>query len=101
MHKITLNDGTVLDNLELNGNNYISNQVIENVVFEDNLDEITFFDGENTKTQQDMKLISNVVMDGKSWFILAEKTKEEKEKELLQARIADLEMLLLMQEGVI
>ena len=29
MYKIKLNDGTVLENLELNGNNYISENVVE------------------------------------------------------------------------
>ena len=36
MYKITLANGTVLDNLELNGNNYISSRIIENDVFENN-----------------------------------------------------------------
>ena len=37
MYKITLADGTVLENLELNGNNYIAEGVIEDSVFEGNL----------------------------------------------------------------
>ena len=38
MYKITLADGTVLENLELNGNNYIAEGVIEDSVFEGNLE---------------------------------------------------------------
>ena len=34
MYKITLADGTELENLELNGNNYIAEGVIEDSVFE-------------------------------------------------------------------
>ena len=35
--KITLQDGTVLANLKLNGNNFISDTIIETSIFEDNL----------------------------------------------------------------
>jgi len=100
MYKIILADGTIIDNLELNGNNYISSQIIGDSVFENNLDEITVFDGENTQTQKDIKLINNVVVDGKSWFILTAKTQEEKEKEELTGVIDDL-VSLLVAKGVV
>ena len=35
MYKITLHDGTVLDDLELNGNNFISEKVIDDSVYSD------------------------------------------------------------------
>ena len=37
MYTIKLYDGTVLDNLELNGNNFISDTIIPDTVFENNL----------------------------------------------------------------
>ena len=83
MYKITLNDGTELTNLELNGNNYISNTVIENSVFENNLDTVTITDGEVTETYKDMQLMSNLEHNGKSWFVIAEKSQEQKEREAL------------------
>ncbi len=82
MYKITLEDGTELKDLELNGNNFIANTVIEDEVFEDNLGKITITDEEgNIEEQKDMKLVANRVIDGKSWFILAEKTRADKERE--------------------
>ena len=83
MYRITLNDGTVLDDLELNGNNFISEKVIDDAVFSGNLDTVTISNGETTETYTDMKLLSNRVDGGKSWFVLGEKTAQEKAMERL------------------
>lgn len=87
MYKITLHDGTVLDKLELNGNNYISPKVIEDSVFSGNLATVTITDGKTTETFTDMKLMSNRVEGGKSWFVLGEKTAQEKNMERLVAAL--------------
>ena len=42
---------------------------------------------DGTQTYQDMKLVQ-ISKVGKSWFILAEKTAEEKQKELAAAALA-------------
>lgn len=83
MYKITLHDGTVLDNLELNGNNFISEKVLDDSVFNGNLDTVTISNGETTETYTDMKLLSNRVDGGKSWFVLGEKAEQEKTMERL------------------
>ena len=83
MYQITLHDGTVLDELELNGNNFISEKVIDDSVFSGNLDTVTISNGETTETYTDMKLLSNRVDGGKSWFVLGEKTEQEKAMERL------------------
>ena len=83
MYQITLHDGTVLDELELNGNNFISEKVIDDSVFNGNLDTVTISNGETTETYTDMKLLSNRVDGGKSWFVLGEKTAQEKAMERL------------------
>ena len=88
MYKITLNDGTVLDDLELNGNNFISEKVIDDSVFSGNLDTVTISNGETTVTYTDMKLMSNRVDGGKSWFVLGEKTAHEKDMERLVAALS-------------
>ena len=90
MYTIKLYDGTVLDNLILNGNNFISDKIIPDDIFTDNLNEVEISDGENTQIYQDMALVANRVIDGKSWFILAEKTPEQKEKEEFENNIADI-----------
>ena len=94
MYSIKLNNGTILTNLILNGNNFISDKIIPDDIFTDNLNEVEISDGENTQIYQDMALVANRVIDGKSWFILAEKTPEQKEKEALEAMITDLQLAL-------
>lgn len=84
MYTITLNDGTKLTNLELNGNNYIAEGVIKDSVFNGNLAKVTITDGKTTETYEDMVLISNRVDGGRSWFILGEKTAQEKAAEKIE-----------------
>ena len=83
MYKITLADGTVLDKLELNGNNYIAGRVLEDAVFEGNLATVKITDGKETETFTDMLLLSHRVVNGKSWFVLGEKSDQQKAMERL------------------
>ena len=84
MYKITLADGTVLKNLELNGNNYIAEGVIDDAVFKDNLATVTITDGETAETFTDMILMSNIVRDNRSWFVLGEKSAQQKAMERME-----------------
>jgi len=85
MYKITLSNGNTLKNLELNGNNFISAEIIEDSVFEGGLDTVIISEGKNHETHTDMVLVCNRVIDGKSWFILSEKTEEQKSRERVAA----------------
>lgn len=87
MYKITLANGTALENLELNGNNYIAEGVIEDSVFEGNLDTVTITDGDTTESYTDMQLLSNRVEDGHSWFVLGEKSAQQKAMEQIEKLI--------------
>ena len=92
MYKITLNDGTTLENLELNGNNFIAAAVVDDAVFKDNMAAVTITDMESGSTEQieDGVLLSNIVRDGKSWFVLGQKTPEQKAIEARDKEIAEL-----------
>ena len=95
MYTITLADGTQLNNLELNGNNYIAPQLIDDSVFANNLSAVTVSDGATTEIFEEMVLIQNTTYgDGKSWFILSPKTDQEREKEALNAEITSLQLAL-------
>ena len=85
MIKIILNNGNEINNLTLNGNNYISDNTLLNDIFADGLSIVTVVDGDISTEYKNMKLIQNIVLDGKSWFILAEKTEEEILKERLKS----------------
>lgn len=88
MYKITLADGTVLKNLELNGNNYIAEGVIDDAVFKDNLAIVTITDGKTTETYEDMVLLSHRVDGGRSWIVLGEKSAQEKAMERINAMLS-------------
>jgi len=90
MYTIKLNDEIIISNLVLNGNNFISDKIISDDIFTNNLDKVEISDGESTRVYNDMMLVANRVIDGKSWFILMEKTPEQKEKEALEAIITDI-----------
>lgn len=90
MYTITLADGTTLRNLELNGNNFIAEGVIDDSVFENNLGTVIITDGETTETLVDMRLMSNRVDGGRSWFILGEKSEQQKKEETMARDMAEM-----------
>lgn len=96
MYKITLADGTKLENLELNGNNYIAEGVVDDSVFKDNLATVTITDGTETTTYEDMVLLSHRVDGGRSWIVLGVKSEKEKQEEATARKIAELEQAMTM-----
>lgn len=90
MYEITLSNGTRLENLVLNGNNYISETIIPDSAFDGGLDTVTISDGETEKTYSDMVLLNNRIEDGKSWFILEEKTETQKKEEALNKYLEEI-----------
>ncbi|MDD7175804.1 MAG: hypothetical protein PUH70_12165 [Clostridiales bacterium] len=88
MYTIILGDQTEITNLELNGNNFISEQIIPDETFsEDKLTHVIIRGENGFQEFHDMVLLANRIIDGKSWFIIAEKAEEMKREE----RIAELE----------
>ena len=94
MYKLTLEDGSVLDGLELNGNCYISDENISETLFTGNLGTVEVFDGENTEVHHNMVLARLWVDSGKTWIALGDKTEQEKHTEQMDATITDLQLAL-------
>lgn len=93
IYKITLADGTVIDNLTINGNNFISNETIEASIFEANCCPVTINDGTSDEVHENMELVQVTSVEGKSWFVL----RDISEKELEQAKMkSDIEYLAMM-----
>ena len=86
--KVTLADGTSLDGLDLNGNNYISSTAVTEDTFTGKLSSVTIEGPDGTQTYQDMKLVQISKVGKSYWLILAEKTAEEKQKELAATALA-------------
>lgn len=92
MYKITLADGTTIENLELNGNNFIAAAVVDDAVFKDNMATVTITNLEDGTAEQieDGVLLSNIVRDGCSWLVLGQKSAEQKAMEARDKEIAEL-----------
>lgn len=92
MYKITLADGTTLENLVLNGNNFIAQTAVDDAVFKDNMASVTITHLEDGTAEQieDGVLLSNIVRDGKSWLVLGQKSAEQKAEEARDKEIAEL-----------
>ena len=80
--------GGALDGLDLNGNNFISSTAVTEDTFTGKLSSVTIEGPDGTQTYQDMKLVQISKVGKSYWFILAEKTAEEKQKELVAAALA-------------
>ena len=88
MYKITLADSTMLENLVLNGNNFIAQTAVSDAVFKDNMATVTITNLEDGTVEQieDGVLLSNIVRDGCSWIVLGEKTPQQKAEERSEER---------------
>ena len=92
--KITLADGTSLDGLDLNGNNYISSIAVTAETFAGKLSSVTIEGPDGSQVHEDMKLIQITKVGKKYWFILADKTAEGKQKEATDARMTEMEQVM-------
>lgn len=85
MYTMTLSDGTKLENLELNGNNWISSSKLTEKDFEGKLVKVSATDREHTYSFENALLVQIMEIENKYWFILREKTREEKMEESITA----------------
>lgn len=88
IYKITLADGTVINNLHLNGDNFISREPIDKGVFENNCSPVIINDGYADDRHSHMKLIQiTEPFEGEYWFVLCDVSDEELIREVCQAGI--------------
>lgn len=88
-YSVTLSDGTKLDNLALNGNNFVSSTKLTEDNFKDKLSKVTITDDDGkAKDYTDMVLVQVTQVGDESWFILGEKAQDDVSK--LQSAVAAL-----------
>ena len=95
IYKITLSDETVLDNLRLNGNNFISSSEIDESVFDGNCSIVTINDGEKDEVPMNMELVQITKVNDKYWFVLREVPETELGFVKMQS---DIEYIAMMSE---
>ena len=87
-YTITLADGTVLDNLKLNGDNFISNTAINADIFNENCSPVIISDGVNSETHNNMEFVQVTEQEpGKYWFVLRELSASELARIKMQSDI--------------
>jgi hypothetical protein len=87
-YTITLADGTVLDNLKLNGDNFVSNTTINADIFDLNCSPVIISDGVNSETHDNMELVQLTEQEpGKYWFVLRELSASELARIKMQSDI--------------
>lgn len=95
--KITLADGTRLENLRLNGNNFISDTKITADIFNGNLSKVVIEgieDGKETVQEYEhMELVQIVHYEDGYYFVLRELSQDELDKIKTQADIEYLAMM--------
>lgn len=78
IYKITLGNGTVIDQLKMNGNNFISATKIDKSVFSGGLKKVVISDGAQDEIHKNMDLIHLTQMaESEYWFALRDIPEQE------------------------
>ena len=81
MYSIKLSNGTVISDLRMNGNNFISDIPIDPGIFEGNTDTVIVSDGETEEIRHHAKFIqTTAVTPGISWLLVMNKANMNMEK---------------------
>lgn len=79
IYTITLADGRKIENLTMNGSNFVSKTQVDESVFEENLSTVIVSDGENEETYTDVVFIQQMKwVDGTYYLAFRKKTPMEK-----------------------
>lgn len=91
-YTVTLSDGTKIENLTLNGNNFISTAQVTEEQFDGKLKSVVIADSEGKEEKhKDMFLVQvSHPAESEWWFILADKTADQIKQEQFEQSIASL-----------
>ena len=92
-YTVTLADSTVINNLKLNGNNFVSEEEVSSTLFDGNCSPVIVNDGARDVTHDNMELVQVTEEDGKYWFILRDISKAELDQIKIQSDIAYIAMM--------
>lgn len=94
IYTIVLSDGSTIENLRKNGNNYISDTELTRDMFEGKLSSITIKTSDYEEVMENMDLVQITEMNGEYWFVL----RQFSEIELAMAKMSsDIDYIAMMQ----
>ena len=95
IYTMVLSDGTTIENLRKNGDNYISTSKLTVDMFEGKLSEVTVKTSEDEVAMENMDLVQITEMDGEYWFVL----RQFSATELAMAKMSsNIDFLAMMQD---
>ena len=96
MYTITLADGKKLENLDKNGDNYVSKIKVDESIFKNNLSKVTVSDGETETTYENVEFVQQMQWSDGTWYLVFRVvTGAEKSITDIQMALADVyEMIL-------
>ena len=94
-YKITLENGTTLSDLRVNGNNFISESPVSMEIFLDNCSPVTINDGNKDEIHDHMECVQVTQIGSEYWFVLRDLSPDELFKMKVQS---DIEYLAMMSE---
>ena len=78
MYTITLSDGRKLENLTVNGTNFVSKTKVDEKIFQNNLASVVISDGKTERTYENLVFIQQMEWaDGTYYLAFREKTRME------------------------
>lgn len=93
-YHIILADGTVLDNLRMNGNTFVAQTPVNPTIFDGNCFGVIISDGVTEETHAYMEYVPTAQpVAGESWFVLRDISEEELAMMRRDARIEYLAMM--------
>lgn len=94
-YTITLADGRQLTGLDKNGDNFVSAERVDEVIFKDNLSVMTVSDGETETVYHHVELIQQQKwMDGSYYLAFRERTEQERAMAETADSVTDLQLAL-------
>lgn len=73
LYTMILANGNAIDNLELNGNNYVSDIEVSTDTFRGGISPVKISDGKKEETLDNMELVRIANWENKWWILLQEK----------------------------
>lgn len=93
-YKIILADGTSIENLKLNGNNFIAKTMIDPEIFAGNCSPVIISDGTDEEVHSHMELVQVTEEESSDyWFVLRDISEEELSKIKMQSGIEYVAMM--------
>lgn len=93
IYSVTLADGTTIENLRLNGNNFVSDDPIDKSIFDGNCHSVKVSDGETETVHENMECVQVTQMGTEYWFVLRELSESELKEAKTQASIEYIAMM--------